>query len=101
MLPINIDSNYFLNDVTGNVQGAHCRYSVTDSFRYALFVGKDPAFTIIGDTANWEITLEVVKREPPELLILDYLTLSGCTYKGLQQFSQKHSSVRIYIVTSD
>jgi len=72
---------------------------VVSGIRYLL--EKDPSFTIIGDAANWETTLKLVKREPPDLLILDYLTLSGCTYEGLQQFGQQYSSIRICIVSSD
>jgi len=62
---------------------------------------KSSSFDIVGDAANWKSTLTVVQKKSPELLILDYLTLSGCTYEGLQQFGQQYPSIRICIVSSD
>jgi DNA-binding NarL/FixJ family response regulator len=72
---------------------------VVSGIRYLL--EKNPSFTIIGDVSSWETTLVAVQNNPPDLLILDYLTLSGCTYEGLQQFGRQYPSIRICIVTND
>jgi len=72
---------------------------VVSGMRYLL--EKNSSFEIVGDAADWKSTLTLVQNESPELLILDYLTLSECAYECLQQFRQQHPSVRICIVTSD
>ena len=62
---------------------------------------KETGYQVVGQVSRWQKLLSGLQQASPDMLVLDYLRLSGFSLTSYQQLREQYPELRLFILTAD